>query len=55
MILNKGIRDWALIAIDIQKFKYVNEVLGYLEGDNILKSFARHFPPCSWTMPIIRG
>lgn len=43
MILNKGIRDWALIAIDIQKFKYVNEVLGYLEGDNILKSFARHF------------
>lgn len=43
MLLNKGVHDRAVIAIDIQKFKYVNEVLGYLEGDNILKSFARYF------------
>lgn len=43
MILNKGAQEWAIISIDIQKFKYINEVLGYLEGDSILKSFARCF------------
>lgn len=43
IILNHGAQDWAIISIDIQKFKYINEVLGYLEGDNILKSFARCF------------
>lgn len=43
MILNQGAQERAVLSVDIQKFKYINEVLGYLEGDNILKSFARQF------------
>lgn len=43
ILLNQGGQHWAVITVDIQKFKYVNEILGYPEGDNILKSFARHF------------
>ena len=31
---------WALVSTDIQNFKYVNEVLSYQEGDNILRMFA---------------
>ena len=30
----------AVVSIDFQNFKYINEVLGYKEGDKILKNFA---------------
>lgn len=31
---------YVVLYIDIQSFKYINEKLGYREGDNILKDFA---------------
>lgn len=34
------VKEWAMVSTDIQNFKYVNEVVGYQEGDNILKNFA---------------
>ena len=38
LLESKG--TWAMVSTDIQNFKYVNEVLGYERGDDILKSFA---------------
>ena len=32
--------NWAVVSTDIQNFKYINEVLGYEKGDQILKAFA---------------
>lgn len=43
-IFEKGAAGFAVISADIQNFKYVNEVLGYQEGDSILKSFAEKLP-----------
>lgn len=34
-----------MISMDIQNFKYINEVLGYVEGDRILAAFAKELPP----------
>lgn len=33
-----------MISMDIQNFKYINEVLGYVEGDRILTGFAKELP-----------
>ena len=39
-LIDHGTGEWAMISTDIQNFKYVNEALGYHEGDDILKMLA---------------
>lgn len=43
-IVDKDGGGWAIISIDIQNFKYINEILGYQEGDNILKALSEKLP-----------
>lgn len=39
-LIDQKAEKFAVVSIDFQNFKYINEVLGYKAGDKILKNFA---------------
>lgn len=44
-ILEGDSKDWIMVSSDVQNFKYINEVLGYEAGDEVLRAFARNLAP----------
>lgn len=48
-LLERKVSGLVMISMDIQNFKYINEVLGYVEGDRILAAFARELPAMDGT------
>lgn len=38
-LMDAGKEDYVIVASDIKGFKFINEVIGYTQGDNILRMF----------------
>lgn len=41
-------RDFSVIYLDFNKFKYINDTLGYQEGDRLLKDFSKILVEENW-------
>lgn len=39
MLMDEGREEYVLVASDIKGFKFINEAIGYTQGDNILRMF----------------
>ena len=39
MLMDEGKEEYVLVASDIKGFKFINEAIGYTQGDNILRMF----------------
>ena len=39
MLMDEGKEEYVLVASDIKGFKFINEDMGYTQGDNILRMF----------------
>lgn len=44
-ILERDSKGWIMVSSDVQNFKYINEVLGYGAGDEVLCAFAKCLTP----------